>query len=106
MKRFWHRLTEINLSARQRLVVFVIVIAALAVQSWRTESIQHDQAVHNYDQCLRSVTNTKKINSTTHAFIDFLGGFVKTSPNPKQLEQFIGIYKRALLTVPDCGERP
>jgi len=130
----WRGIANMRLSARQRLVIFVIVMLALAAQSWRTETIQtrgdmntqkaiaaqkqadtstklilknaHDQALHNYKQCLRQVTNTRKINSTTHAFIDFLSGFVRTSPNPKQLEQFIAIYRRALLTVPNCGARP
>lgn len=100
------RIIRVNLSAGQRLIVFVIVIGALAFQSWRVENLQNAQALHNYEQCLHQVTNTEKINSTNRAFVSFLGGFVKTSPNPKQLKQFIAIYQQALLSVPDCGERP
>jgi len=70
----------------------------------KIETNAHAQALYNWNQCQRSVTNTTKLNDATSVFIKFLES--NNKPRRPAITQWINIQRGALLTVPECGPRP
>jgi len=70
----------------------------------KIETNAHAQALYNWGQCQRAVTNTTKLNDATSVFIKFLES--NNKPPRPAITQWIKIQRGALLIVPECGPRP
>jgi hypothetical protein len=113
------RVMRIVVCVLAAMVMLAIVVSVLAVRSvgesqrvarqvdraqLKIETNAHAQALYNWNQCQRSVTNTTKLNEATSVFIKFLES--NNKPPRPAITQWIQIQRGALLIVPECGPRP
>jgi hypothetical protein len=116
---FGQKVIRIMLAVLAALAMLTIVVSVLAVRSVgesqrvgrqvdraqsKIETNAHAQAIYNWNQCQRAVTNTTKLNDATSVFIKFLES--NNKPPRAAITQWIQIQRGALLIVPECGPRP
>jgi hypothetical protein len=116
---FGQKVIRIMLAVLAALAMLTIVVSVLAVRSVgesqrvgrqvdraqsKIETNAHAQAIYNWTQCQRAVTNTTKLNDATSVFIKFLES--NNKPPRAAITQWIQIQRGALLIVPECGPRP
>jgi hypothetical protein len=116
---FGQKVIRIMLAILAAVAMLTIVVSVLAVRSVgesqrvgrqvdraqsKIETNAHAQALFNWNQCNRSVTNITKLNDATSVFIKFLES--NNKPPRPAITQWINIQRGALLIVPECGPRP